>query len=382
MGEIRKIRLNTAEPPPEILEVIRQQKLQERYIHGWLAVPAINPPCDHIRQKEMQEGGKVDALKQLEPFLGNQILDQTLRTLDVLNGCGNHCDTCLADAALPSRMFSFDSLSRLFADGRFLAMLQPDSIRIGSAGDLTDHPQGAKIAEMVLEATARINEEYRNIMNGTHKVKVFVNYRTHHEERLDQLIDLAKKYTERLRLTISLPFNKTDVVNSKFMDFIKQRNDLFGNRNVTGKDGLLKVAEQTNITNVGIQDVRHPRLLFKLGRIVSEKVNAGRIAEYDMVDGDREKSFAERGLVKTFLNPDALWLMIYATPYESHTTRVFTPLTNDNLEAFSHTSWHFDFPKPPNWPGHTDQRDWREAQALKKQQEASGKQMKPYTIVK
>jgi len=308
-------------------------------------------------------------------------LNQTLRTIDVLNGCGHHCDVCLADAAFPSRMFSFESLKKLFSDKRFQDMLQPDSIRFGSSGDILDHPRGVEIVKMVLEATKSLHE--KSIQEGKkgYKIKIFTNYRPNLEDQLDELIEIAKANPDRFRLTISLPFNKKDTVNAKFMDYVEARPELFAGVTERGEDDLLREAPGTLLKNVGIQDVRHPRLLFMVGRVMSKAANAGRVPEWDVVEGDRELSFRDRGFVKTFLNPDALWLMVYATPYESNSARVFTPLNKSNLEAFSHLPFHPDFPVPPNWPGKGEERSWQEAQVMKAEVEASGKKQKVLTVV-
>ena len=132
--DIRKrIPINTAEPPSEVSKVLKEHGLPEKEIEGWLAVPSVLPPRNRISKKEIASKGSVDAYELLGPLLGNKTLNQTLRTVDILNGCGHHCDTCLADAALPNRMFSFESIQRIFSDERFINMLQPDSLRFGSS---------------------------------------------------------------------------------------------------------------------------------------------------------------------------------------------------------------------------------------------------------
>lgn len=382
--ERKRIPVNTAEPPEEVTRVLEAQNLAPTAIEGWLAVPAINPPLDRMAFKEIQAQGTVDAYELLRPFLGNRVLDGTLRTFDVLNGCGHHCDTCLVDSALPSRMFSFESLKRLFDDERFITMLQPDSIRFGSSGDLLDHPQGVEIIETALSATQPLDDRLK-AQGGKerYQIKVFTNYRPKTEAQLERLIELARRYPERIRLTISLPFNRSDAVNKKFNDFVSKMSDVFGDRYEIGEDGLLDVGlGSTTMRNVDIQDVRHPRLLFMVGRVLSKEANANRVPEWDMVEGDRETSFADRGLVKTYLNPDALWLMVYTTPYESHTGRAFTPITPDNLDAISHIPYHPDFPTPPNWPGSKGrEKPWNVARRLKAEAETKGLSMKQTTIV-
>ncbi len=383
--EARKISVNTAEPPPEVASLISRSGIPSDVIEGWLAVPAINPPFERIALREIQQQGQVDAYELLRPLLCNRILDRTLRTIDVLNGCGHRCDTCLVDSALPSRMFSYDSLKRLFSDDKFIQMLQPDSIRFGSSGDILDHPQGLDIIRMALEKTATLDAKRQTESGGKerYQIKVFTNYRPRTESQLDELIALAKQYPERIRLTISLPFNKNDAVNKKFTEYVRARPGIFKDSSQVGEDGLLDIGVgSTQFRNVGVQDVRHPRLLFMIGRVLSKEANAGRVAEWDMVEGDRETSFRDRGLVKTYLNADALWLMIYATPYESHTSRVFTPITTQNISILSKLPYHQDFPTPPNWPGGKGQKKpWQVAQRLKAEAEGSGKPKKAYTVV-
>ncbi|MFH2019343.1 MAG: hypothetical protein ABII80_01915 [bacterium] len=379
--EHRIVQLDAAEPPPEVVNTIHEQGLEKNDIEGWLAVPSINPPLDRLPIREIQENGMVNATEVLEPLLGNKILDETLRTIDVLNGCGHHCDVCLADSVLPSRMFSLDSLKILFSDQKFLNMLQPDSIRFGSSGDILDHPKGVEIAQMALDSTQILDEKRMATEDQHHQIKIFTNYRPNLEKQLDQIIKIAQNNPDRFRLIISLPFNKKDNVNAKFMDYIEARPELFADMAHIGKDGLLKEAPKTRFENIGIQDVRHPRLLFMTGRVLSKSANAGRVSEFDEVETDGEIYFENRGYVKTLLNPDALWLMIYATPYESHTNRVFTPLNKVNLETFSHLPYHPDFPTPPNWPGKVEERSWQEVRVIKAVAKASGKKMKSSVVI-
>jgi len=380
----RRIPINTAEPPPEVTEILKKQGLPEGKIEGWLAVPSINPPTTRISRKEIATSGQVDAYELLAPFLGKDALDQTLRTVDLLNGCGHHCDVCLADSALPSGVFSYDSLERLFSDERFLKMLQPDSIRIGSSGDILDHPRAKGVVTMMLEKTEALDRQRMVNEDKHHLIKIFTNYRHRFEEQLDELIEVAKQNPERIRLTISLPFNRTDAANSKFNDYALGRSGVFGTGHEIGDDGLLNVFPwaKDKMKNVNVQDVRHPRLLFMSGRILSEEINAGRVPEWDKVEYGRTSDFEHRGLVKTYLNPDALWLMIYATPFESHTGRVFTPISLENLDAISHLPYHLDFPAPPSWPGGTGiRKNYKVGERLKREMEEAGRIMRTPTVI-
>lgn len=378
------ITLNTAEPPSEVTKIIEKQGLPDSSIEGWAAVPIITPPLKRISRKEISTEGLVDAYELLSPFLGNKTLDQTLRTADILNGCGHHCDTCLADASFPTRMFSLGSMQKLFSDERFINMLQPDSLRFGSSGDILDHPQAIDIVKTALQGTVPLDEKRVRDEGLRHKIKILTNYRPNTEKQIDELMELARQNPERIDLCLSLPFNKKDEVNIKFQDFVKARPQFFGEKFETLEDGMLSVPMgNEKLENVKIQDVRHTSLLFMVGRVLSKEANAGRVSDYDMVEGDdRDTSFGNRGLVKTYLNPDALWLMIYTTPYESHTGRVFTPITPSNLEAFSHLPYHYDFATPPNWPGGKgEERDWESAGKLKEQAEISDKQKRPIVVV-
>lgn len=159
--------------------------------------------------------------------------------------------------------------------------------------------------------------------------------------------------------------------------------DVFGDYHRIGEDGLIDVElGMTTMRNVMIHDVRHSRYLFMIGRVLSEKANADRIPERDRIGGNRETAFADRGLVKTYLNPDSLWLMVYTTLYESHTGRAFTPITPDNLDSISHIPYHPDFPTPPNWPGGKGQKKpWDIARKLKAQAEAEGRTIESLSVV-
>jgi hypothetical protein len=147
-------------PPPEILQILDEHKYPKNKLE-WTPIPSKDLPTRRRSMEELMKNGQVDAEKLIAPLLGNPILDQTLRTIDVLNGCGHQCDVCLADSALPSKIFSYDSLERLFSNKDFLRMLQPDSLRFGSSGDVADHPRAGEIIAMVLEQTKSREREYK-----------------------------------------------------------------------------------------------------------------------------------------------------------------------------------------------------------------------------
>ena len=379
----RLIAVDTAQPPPEVSEVIKRKGLPDSCIEGWVATPILTPPLKRISRREIYTEGSVDAYELLGPFLGNKILDKTLRTADILNGCGHHCDTCLADASLPTRMFSLGSMQNLFADDRFINMLQSDSLRFGSSGDILNHPQAIDIIKAALQGTIPLDKKRVGEEGLRHIIKIFTNYRPNTEAQIDELMELALQNPKRIALCLSLPLNRKDGVNIRFQEFIKSRPQFFGGKWETHDDGMLLLqGKNEKLPNVSIQDVRYPFPLFMVGRVLSKEANAGRVKERDMVGGERETFFRDRGLVKTYLNPDALWLMIYATLYESHTGRVFTPLTPKNLEAFSHLPYHPDFPAPPNWlGGRGEARDWLVTSRLKEEAEMGDRKKRPLVVV-
>lgn len=347
----KRIPINTAEPPPEIKQIIAQQNLPEEAIEGWLAVPTLRNNNKRISREKLEET-KVDAYRLLEPFLGRVELDGSLRMVDALNGCGRNCDTCLADAALPSNMFDTDSFTKLFSDERFIKMLQPDSIRFGSAGDVFDHPDAVKITQMVLEKTAGLDLERQAKKSKHHLVKIMTNYRPNNEEMLDEMIDLAQRFPDRLDFNISTPLNAKDTVNERFDAYTLARPEIFKSRSTNTKDkhGLLDHGYATQIPNITISDIRHEHI-HTMGRLLDDDLFEDQTGHKPSYYRDREYEYRTRGFSKIYLNPDALWFMVYATSIESHTNRVFTPLSPQNLNALAHAPFHSDFPTPPHWPG-------------------------------
>lgn len=372
-------------PPHEVIATLQEQGLSMQEIAqlGWYSVPALNPLDRRIPNRELVANGQVDAFSLMESYLGQPTLVQTLRTMDVGNGCGNHCDTCYIDSQYISRIFGYGSLERLFYDERFLEMLQPDSLRIGSSGDIVDHQSPAAVVGMILQATQPL-EDKRQVDGNHHTIKVFTNYRPIHSEKLDSLIELAMQHQDRLRLTISLPFNRTDTVNRKFTEYVQSRGDFFREGYEIDESGLLVPSSlRTTASNFGVQDVRQTYWLFTCGRVLSDALRKGRVEQSNVRKLDDPETASNRGLVKTYLNPDGLWLMVYTTSHESHTHRAFTPITADNLSDLSQLPYHPDFTTPPNWPGSagkTKSKD--EAELLCAVMKHSGRKSMPRTIVR
>jgi hypothetical protein len=431
-----KIPINKADPPPEIKEIVGCEYAQ------WYSHPNLLPIEKRLHPRDLQTR-QIDAYGVMQPFLGNPVLDGTLRTMDIANGCGQQCDTCFTDAVYPSSLFSLDSLDRLFATPEFLRMLQP-SFRVGSTGDIVDHPQTVDIAQMIVERTASLGIA----------VKIWTNYRKLHEEKLVRLIELANRIDGRLRIIISLPNNRVDTVSKQFRQFaakhaallqwephklrnpfrflttfahthpeilesvtpvlraefveymmqsveendisswqdkpytkadietlvsgqieflptyIKERGGIEKYKadvaQMVKEDDYARELHPGRINNPHVsadQDVRSIVPLYAFGRMLPERIlfERGQLHKETKVSQMiREVDFESRGLCKTLFNPDALWLHLYATPVESHTCRVYTPITTQNLAVLSRIPFHPDFPAPPHWPGGRGKRQSKE----------------------
>lgn len=224
---------NLGTPPEEVIRTFRRYQGSRCFtdeqmsilVPAWYSRPALNPPLRRLPFRDLTFR-QVDAFAIVEPFLNNPILNQTIRIMDTANGCGHQCNTCFMDSPLPSTLFSLVSLDRLFSTPEFMKMLQPDSFRIGSAGDLLDHPDAVDITAMILERTAPLDAA-RRTKGANHTLKIFTNYRKIHESALVDLIHLTERAKERIDLTISLPNNRIDTVNLQFKEFAQKHADLF-----------------------------------------------------------------------------------------------------------------------------------------------------------
>lgn len=439
-------------PPPEVLAVMAAYQAEHglsnedvaRLAPRWYPQPTLEPVRKRLAPRDLLNN-RADAFAIMEPFLGNPIFDGSLRTMDVANGCGQQCDTCFADAPLPSSLFSLDSLTRLFAEPAFLAMLQPDSLRIGSQGDIIEHPDAVPMTQMILAATEPLHA-VRRLDGNRHRLKIFTNYRKRYESQLVELIQLADRCDSRLRVVISLPNNLTDTVSEQFRRFAEANRELlqwtpFRLRNpyrvltcfayyhpeiltqnpispelrqayidyFTGEierlglrrwddkpftptiirrwvnseirflpeyvrqqggvqgylawiesmvrhdaDSLRLHPGSVKNPNVGgLQDVRSVVTLYTWGRVLPDDVlrERGQLHALEAHQMIRDIDYSQRGLAKTLFNPDGLWLHIYATPEQSHTNRVYAPLTPDNVDLLTRVGFHPDFITPSNWPG-------------------------------
>ena len=382
--------VDTARPPPEVASILTAVPCPSEAILGWVAVPSYGNSQKRVGALSLRPDAAVDILDRIQDLLGDPRLHGTLRTIDVFDGCGNHCSTCLADSANLSKMVTLDSLARAFSNPCFLAMLQPDSLRIGSSGDLIDHPQAVEILKIVLEATRGLDQAQSGSESRHHQIKIYTGFRPNKAAQLDCILELACQNPDRMRVKVSLPLNKKDTINTRFLEYARQRPHFFGREepNPYSADyprfpGIERRGEDV----INVIDVRHPMVLLMMGRVMDEQWLAEKVPPKNRVlAGVRELDFQYRGLAKTYLNADGLWLMMYATTYESHTSRVFTPLTASNLEYLARVPYHPDFPTPPNWPGGRGQvkKNMRpeELRHLLRETEASGLCRLPLTVAK
>lgn len=368
-----------AELPEPATAILADIGMPETAVSGWYAVPILRPTTLRIPEWAI---ASVDAYRMMEPLLDEPSLAGTLRTADVVNGCGHQCGVCVADAALPTRRMDGASLERLFADARFIDMLQPDSLRFGSSADIILHPEAMRILDVAMAATEPLDAAMQ-VSGDRHTIKVFTNYRPNAEGALDRLIEYAIANPERFRMTISLPFNGNDAVNDRFVAYAAQRAEVFDTEERRYLYGLKQtMGGSTNVDNVSVHDVRHSTGVFTTGRFLKEQKLRGKLRMIDVVNPYREPRFEHRGMVKTYLNPDALWLMVYATPYESHTLRAFTPITPENIAYLSHLPYHRDFSTPPNWPGGTGKPPSdNEIESLRREMKRRGATMHPPRMV-
>jgi len=369
--------MDTALPPPEVKRIIRKFHLCQKDIDGWFAVPTINPQPVRLSFEEIIANRQVDAVKVMWPFRGNKILNRSIRKIDLGIGCGRRCHTCLADASFLSSLFSLASLKRLLHLKWFLNMLDPERIRLGNTGDPSDHPELIKITELLLYQTRFLDQRLRRRTKGKerHKLTIFTNYRPNGETQLTELLELAVKNRHRLSVTISLPLNRNDSVNERFVSYAKSKRQFF-----------LKATKKLEIQSrhgcIRIQDIRR-NMVFTTGRRLSKETISQKQRPVYLIESDRPIDYRDRGSVEMYLNPDALWFMVYSTIYESHTVRSYTPANPQNLSVLSLLPWTNHQQRPPKWPGGSQKEMYRDGdELLMAKAKLSGKKKRPVTYVK
>lgn len=326
------------QPPENVFRILGKEYAKSL---PWYAIPTVENPRIRMSERELIRDGARNAYDVVGDLLGHPILQGAIHSIDLFDGCLHKCDTCLADAALPKKMFDTMSYIDLMHDDQFLNMLNQDHVRYGSSGDISNHPDAAFILQETIEATKFLSPYF---------VKVYTNYRPRYAAVIDEFIDIANLYPDQFELIISLPYNRVDSVNVAFEEFVRERPEVFGTL-PKPKKGLRSFFWHENVVgNIYIQDVRHiPHDPLMVGRVLDTFDN-------ESTDDENRKTMQtryddQRGLVKVYLNAECLWLMMYVTQFESHTSRLFTPLTSENIGILSMLPYHPDFPTPPNWSG-------------------------------
>jgi hypothetical protein len=347
---------NVGTIPPELKKIPGIRKIDK-----WYAKP-------HL-ESDKTELEEVDAYTLLEPLLKEKSLIETLRMGDLLNGCLNQCDTCMADTSIPNKIFSFSSLTKLFEDKNFMEMLQPNHFRLGNHGDILNHPQALDIAEMILKKTQVLHRksifaDNKWHMRGFDRNPAFVlyfNYRPQVEDKIDKLIDLAQKNeeTQRMAICISLPLNVDDVFIRKFIDYAKDRKEIFNVTDrpsakyplINAKSEYSFAKRSINILIHNVADEKQEIRLSTYGRKLEDKTLHSLRPDKYYLNARDPLFYKERGLSYTYLNPDGLWLMVHVTGAESHTCEIWTPINNENINILNQIPCHYDSIKPPYWPG-------------------------------
>lgn len=329
---------NQAFPSIEMVMALDEQGINA-FDFEWRAVP-------HLPKKTH---GPIDALKSIEAILedtrSRTILKRALRTMDIGKGCGIQCDTCLADAQPLETLFTLDSLGVLFDDPRFQSLIHLGGLRIGSSGDITDHPNPAQITELALKGTEVVNNELREKTGLPHRIKIYTNFRKQRTKKIDALLEIAMREPERIALVISLPMNRHSKTPDEFRQYAAERPEIFGRKKERKNVSIHSVPERGDTPSL-------------CGRVLSENLAIGK---KEIEARHSPMLIAQRGYAKPYLNPDGLWCFGYVGPYESHTNRAFTPLTPGNIPFLQHIPWTPYFihdPEcanpPPNWAGGTN----------------------------
>jgi len=327
MVETVKVPYDT-ELPPEVEVILGESgdldKIGELY------------PRPQVERERSRGIVEVDAVEVMEPFLSDDRFDGTIREGDVLNGCLWQCDFCHADTLVPDMMFSLSSWNRLWQRSDFLTKLHRDKFRIGVAGDLGNHHHPVLMTKTVLRATERFfGDDYR--------VFVLMNFRPWQEavRKLDGLLNMALM-NPRLGVIVSTPNNIDWSTRDAFTDFVLDRDHIFEVYNA----GERTEEVYSRVDNVSIHDLPYT------GNVGLGSVDiVGRVAP-EIVESDKYKyanpddpcdyrasvdewfGIESRGLSRVYMGPDGgLWLSINATSFQSHTRRIFTPISEANMDV-------------------------------------------------
>jgi hypothetical protein len=332
--------------PPETEKTIRDNfpgDIQTWVLSHLYPYPALAVPKMHLPEVEISRN-QTDIYQIMSQFFETPELKGSLRVADLSTGCDN-CSTCYMDSPPESSRMTAVSWEKLVNEPKFLEILSPDHFRFGSAGDILNHPDGVSMVRSLLTATEPLHAKLRKD-NKSYYLKFVVNYRPNRETQLTELLEMCLDNPVRTEITVSLPRNRNPntlnaftgymVKNSRFFpDPLWQENFYMGQI-----DGA---TEKIRAVKIKVPDV--------IGRVLAEDTDRHhRFGKYYQT-GIKPYDFAQRGLTSILLNSDGLWQIIYATSFDSRTTKIFIPLTPVNIPWLSRLPWHGDFPKPPNWRG-------------------------------
>lgn len=306
------------EPPQEIKSILGKQ---------WRNLDWFFYPSREYGRKDL-DFEAVDILSVLEPVLGDPRLIGTVTGIDSNNGCRTLCQTCFTDALSPTKGISRASWEKAWGDKNFQRLFS-GSFRWGRVADAGDDKDVAERVQTVLQYCPGLN------------IGLLVNYRKYKEERILELIDLARR-ENCLCLTISLPLNRDDQPQRDFeLLAIRHLSDLRFESRTSG----LQVATLPNGGSIEINDLRQAgNKVAGLGRITAGQ------DKIDQFVGIEEYDFALRGLSGIHLNPEGLWLQTWVTRFESHTACVWTPLDERTINILSQIPLQ-KIAGGLNWPG-------------------------------
>lgn len=352
--------VSTALPTPEVIDLMNRFHLPEHAIDGWFDYPILSNGQRPMSRADLLKNA-VDFESILAPFFGLKKFFGSIHKMDLAVGCSKACGTCLAKAPLPSRIFSTVSLYKGFNNPEVLRMLNPFYLRIGNTSEPTDQPDFPEILKLILDQTKILDVEAQKI-GRRHFVAIYTNYRPNSEDVLDELLELAKS-NDRLEMIISLPVNKSDFVNEKFILYTQKRPQIFFVRASEWFMGF-----QTYYPNISVFNVGRINTIFPIGRRLSDEIlnSKGNLVGLGEIDAITEYKY--RGMVEVFVNPEAFWLIVWSTIHQSSTLRSFTPFNAINHETLSQLPWinYFEFTTPKNWPGGTGTlRSIAEAKSLR-----------------
>lgn len=311
--------------PPEL-------SMKEIEASGWLvsSIPQID------REGRWQDN--IIAIEEIvEEFKEEACLNGRVDYIDDVSGCLPQCQVCIFDVRKPTAMFA-SNISGLVES----KLLSEQRIRKGFAGNLTDHPECLSMTEELLQQTNA-------------NLTLFSNYRPYYKEKIRPFIEMAR-VNNQVDLVISIPANDDyeELRESCDQWMVDLGLDSFIERSSQG-DYLFTRDREVCENGIGVKCV--PEGSFYVGGRARE----GDVRDYNKFwySGGRFRKhlrdkidFERRGLIRGFLlNPDGLWVVIYATGFESHTGLVYVKVSQENISQLTRIPMYDD--SLGDWPGGT-----------------------------